>query len=124
MRSSRRLRSERSVDYLTDAWLSDLETELRGLLPANSILSTTSALGAPTPLPPGLTLEMLSLRVFRVSLSTGVSLEQIDLHIDRSLEPVRATYRYEWLTGAANLNVNANSGLFAFVVECYRRFSS
>ena len=124
MRHSRRGHCERSVDHLIDSWLSDFELELRALLPVGSVLSTMSALGTPTRLPVGLTLEMLSPRMFRISLATGVSLEQVDVLLDRSCEPVRAMYHYDGLTGWCDLNVNVRSDLFKFVADCYRRFST
>ena len=124
MRPSRRRHCERSVDDLIESWLSEFELELRTLLPIESVLSTTSALGAPTRLPVGLTLEMLSPRTFRISLATGVSLEQVDVLLDRSCEPIRAMYHYDGLTGWCDLNVNVKSDLFKFVADCYRRFST
>lgn len=119
----KRSRSGRSVDHLTDSWLADFESELRALLPVDGVLSTNSSRGLPPRLPPGLLLEMLTLRVFRVSLSTGVSFEHVDMHLDRTLRPVRATYRFEGLTGDCELNVGVETSLFDFVADCYRRFS-
>ena len=124
MRSAKCVRSKGSVNHPTEEWLSDFESDLRILLPVDSLLSTNSALGIPTQLPPEISLEMLTARTFRVSLSTGVSLEYVDVYFDHSRRPFRAMYHFEGLTGSCELNIVPVSSLFEFVAACYRRYSS
>ena len=124
MRSAKCVRSKGSVNHPTEEWLFDFESDLRTLLPVSSILSTSSALGLPTQLPHEISLEMLTARTFRVSLSTGVSLEYVDVYFDYSKRPFRAMYHFEGLTGSCELNIVPGSSLFDFVADCYRRYSS
>jgi len=124
MRSAKCVRSKGSVNHPTEEWLSDFESDLRILLPVSSFLSTNSAVGLPTQLPPEISLEMLTARTFRVSLSTGVSLEYVDVYFDYSKRPFRAMYHFEGLTGSCELNIEPGSSLFEFVADCYRRYSS
>ena len=124
MRSAKCGRSKGSVNHPTEEWLSDFESDLRILLPVDSLLSTNSALGLPTQLPPEIRLEMLTSRTFRVSLSAGVSLEYVDVYFDHSRRPFSAIYHFEGLTGSCELNIAPGSSLFEFVADCYRRYSS